>query len=168
MKKNGFTPYKPPSRAVARNRRILKLIVILMGAMVLFAIGWFATGTHISKTQSVNHPIPNAGQAQAPDYGPLIGQWQRSDDNGQLLQINGVGTDGRIDCAYSNPHPVDVAHAETITKGDTIELFLELKDKGYPVAAYQLLYHPDRKILTGLYYQRADGIRYGVTFTRKK
>lgn len=168
MKQKAFTPYKAPSKAVARNRRILKIIVILLGAGVLFAIGWFSTGAHLGKTQSVNNPIPLAGQAQAPNYSPLIGQWQRSDDSGQLLQINGVGPDGRIDCDYANPRPVEVAHAETITKGDTIELFLELTDNGYPVAAYQLLYHPDRNILTGLYYQRADSIRYGVTFTRKE
>jgi hypothetical protein len=45
-------------------------------------------------------------------------------------------------------------------------ILIELRDKGYPGATYQLLYHPVQQALSGVYYQPTAGGTFQVIFTR--
>ena len=97
----------------------------------------------------------------------LTGRWVRP-DGGYVIDIRGVGADGKMDVAYLNPRPINVAQAKASREGGMTKLFLELRDEGYPGSTYTLSHDPQRNTLRGIYYQAAMGQRFEVLFVRIK
>ncbi len=61
-----------------------------------------------------------------------------------------------------------VAQAEASQKGTTAEVFLELRDEGYPGSTYTLAYDPGQDVLSGIYFQAAMGQSFQVLFVRSE
>jgi hypothetical protein len=106
-----------------------------------------------------------AAAAQSP-YAPLLGRWQRIDGD-YILAINRVDTDGTADAAYFNPRPIRVSRARASAEGQKLELFVELRDAGYPGCTYKLAYDKAGKKLAGVYFQVAQQQSYDVEFVRE-
>ena len=102
-----------------------------------------------------------------PGFGPLTGRWLRL-DGGYVLEIHGVDAGGRIDAAYLNPRPINVARAEATREGSTLKVFVELRAPDYPGSTYTLTYDPGSDQLQGVYYQAALQQRFDVRFVRMK
>lgn len=121
--------------------------------------------------QSQQAPEPADRSARSPiekvDLQKLVGRWLRA-DGGYILEIRTVGADGRMDAAYLNPRPIHVGRAEASQKGTTAEVFLELRDQGYPGSTYTLVYDPGQDVLSGVYFQAAMGQSFQVLFVRSE
>lgn len=102
-----------------------------------------------------------------PAFEKLAGRWQRP-DGGYVLQISGVDSAGKLEAAYFNPGPIHVSRAMAFKESDTIKLFVELRDTGYPGCTYSLNYDPQTDQLYGNYFQAAMEETFDVTFARFK
>jgi hypothetical protein len=110
--------------------------------------------------------IKEAVQTVSPDnFHNLVGRWIRP-DGGYLIEIRAVDSKGLLDAAYFNPRPIHVSQARASLVNNEPQVFIELRDKGYPGATYTLSYHPERDVLAGLYYQPAVGQSFEVIFVR--
>ena len=99
------------------------------------------------------------------DRQTLIGNWQRP-DGGYTLAVRSIRSDGSADVGYFNPRAIHVSRAKVTQEGQVLKLFVELQDKGYPGSTYTLLYHAERDMLAGIYYQAALGQSFEVIFVR--
>jgi hypothetical protein len=102
-----------------------------------------------------------------PDFGKLNGRWVRT-DGGYILSVKGVDPGGKMEAAYYNPRPINVSKAQATQEGETLKVFIELRDAGYPGSTYMLTYDPKTDRLGGVYYQAAIGQRFDVIFVRSK
>jgi hypothetical protein len=102
----------------------------------------------------------------SPDsFQQLVGRWIRP-DGGYIIEIRAVESNGTLQAAYFNPRPINVSQARlTIVKNEP-QIFIELRDVGYPGATYALTYHPQQDVLAGLYYQPTAGQNFEVIFAR--
>ena len=101
------------------------------------------------------------------DFGKLKGRWMRP-DGGYILSVKDVDPGGKMDAAYYNPRPINVSKAQAMQEGTTLNVFIELRDTGYPGSTYTLIYDPKTDRLGGVYYQAAIGQRFDVIFVRSK
>jgi hypothetical protein len=97
--------------------------------------------------------------------GKLVGRWLRLDGS-YVLEITSVSPDGRVDAAYFNPNPIHVSKAEASSEKGEVQLFVELRDRGYDGNYYTLAYDRVRDCLAGVYHQLAMGQEYDVEFVR--
>ena len=97
----------------------------------------------------------------------LAGRWQRP-DGGYVLEIRGIGPDGRAKAAYFNPRPIHVSRAEWKDREGLLQLFVELRDVNYPGSTYTLSYDAAADRLAGVYYQAALRETFDVVFERMK
>ena len=81
-------------------------------------------------------------KSETADYKKLVGTWVRP-DGGYVLVIKNVRDDGNIDAAYFNPGTIRVSEARVSTKADRLNIYVELRDTGYPGSNYTLTYDPD-------------------------
>ena len=100
-------------------------------------------------------------------YQRLQGRWQRG-DGGYVIDIRGVDAGGKLTAGYFNPQPINVAKAEASMVGDTLKVFIELRDVNYPGSTYQLTYDSAADRLAGIYFQAALRESYDVSFSRLK
>ena len=100
------------------------------------------------------------------DYGRLIGQWMRP-DGGYVLDIKSIHSDGKIEMAYLNPRPINVSRAQANTKAGKIELFIELRDRGYPGSYYTLTFDPETNRLVGVYHHLVLNQNFNIYFIRR-
>lgn len=107
---------------------------------------------------------PQASPAAA--FQKLRGQWLRP-DGGYVLTIQSVGEDGTAVATYSNPNPVHVSKAKATSKDGTTNLFIELRDEGYPGNTYELEYDAAGDRLTGVYQHLGLGQTFDVAFQRQ-
>jgi len=114
-----------------------------------------ATATGQSKSQAVA------------DIQKLVGRWLRP-DGGYIIEIRNILSGGRMEVAYLNPRPINVSQARASRKSGGLEVFIELRDQGYPGSSYTLNYHPQQDIMTGIYFQAAMGQSFEVMFVRAK
>jgi uncharacterized protein (DUF2147 family) len=133
--------------------RRLKLFAILIGLIVVIAV---AAG--VLQQRGVR-------QARA-DSIKLIGNWIRP-DGGYVISISDINSDGKVKANYSNPNPINVAQAKVIFKGNTVKLFIELRDTGYPGCTYDLSYDKQADRLKGIYYQAEIKQNFDVVFLRR-
>jgi len=144
---------KPAPQAVKPRR------AVLLAAGVLLAFAVVAAGVYCWS------------QARQPDplqaFQKLQGRWQRT-DGGYIIDIRGVDAAGKLTAAYFNPRPINVAKAEASMGGDTLRVFIELRDVNYPGSTYQLTYEVAADRLKGTYYQAALRESYDVDFARLK
>jgi len=106
-----------------------------------------------------------AARSGQPDPGRLVGSWLRA-DGGYVIAVEAATADGRLDAAYYNPSPINVARAEWRDAGGGLDVFIELRDVNYPGATYTLRYLPDRDLLVGQYVQPLVGETFEVGFAR--
>ena len=101
------------------------------------------------------------------DYSTLVGRWTRQ-TGGYEISINKISDNGQAYAEYFNPRPIHVSMAEVSEQKGTLNLFIELRDKGYPGSTYTLKYNPDYDALVGVYFQAAMQQSFDVAFVRKK
>jgi hypothetical protein len=133
--------------------RLVKLLAVLISLIVVIAV---AAG--------VLH-LRGSRPARA-DYIKLVGNWIRP-DGGYIISIRDINSDGRVQAEYNNPNPIKVSQAKISSKGNTIKLFLELQDVGYPDCTYDLSYDKQADKLRGIYYQAAINQKFDVIFLRR-
>jgi hypothetical protein len=97
----------------------------------------------------------------------LQGRWQRN-DGGYVIDIRNVEPGGKLTAGYFNPRPINVAKAEASRDGETVKVFIELRDVNYPGSSYSLTYDPAGDRLSGTYFQAIERVTYDVYFTRLK
>jgi uncharacterized protein (DUF2147 family) len=100
------------------------------------------------------------------EFEKLLGKWQRP-DGVYTIDIRSIDPNsGKIDAAYFNPNPINVGHAQLRQESGNLNLFLELRDTGYPGCTYKLTYDRQSDQLKGVYYQAAVQESYDIYFTR--
>ena len=160
-----------------------RLVPLVAIAIVLLAGIWFAVvqrdrGNDAQPLESpTESPVTTGSAAEEPgvitdsraavpeQVQTLVGRWRRP-DGGYIMEISGVDEDGKLKVAYFNPRPINVSRAEFAGSGDSLAVFVELRDTGYPGATYRLLYDKDRDMLVGLYYQPTVKQTFDVVFVR--
>jgi uncharacterized protein (DUF2147 family) len=105
-------------------------------------------------------------QSLTEDYEKLTGNWVRP-DGGYTLVIKNISFDGSIEAYYLNPNPINVSEARFTTKLGKINIFVELRDAGYPGSYYTLVYDPDSNHLAGVYHHLGLNQNFDVYFVRK-
>ena len=154
-RKNAQSSRQAASAAVRRRRQ--RFAAILIVAAVVVAVGfWWSKGRQ--------HGTPTAVLPK-PAFEKLTGRWQRP-DGGYVIEIRSVEPDGRMNAAYFNPRPINVAKAEASQHGGTVNVFIELRDTNYPGSTYNLTYDPADDCLKGIYFQAAMGQTFDVYFMR--
>jgi hypothetical protein len=96
-----------------------------------------------------------------------VGNWVRP-DGGYVLSVRTVDPAGPGEAAYCNPRPIHVARASVSSMGNSMKLFVELRDEGYPGSTYDLTYDPNDDTLVGIYSQAQIQQRFDVVFLRMK
>lgn len=114
-------------------------------------------------TPATNAPAPATQDNAALEK--LRGGWLRA-DGGYVIEINSVADDGRLEARYLNPRPINVAKAEASLAGETVKVFIELRDVNYPGSTYTLTYDPATDRLDGSYFAAALDQTLDVAFTR--
>ena len=99
-------------------------------------------------------------------FGKLKGRWQRT-DAGYQIEIKDISADGSMQAAYYNPGPIQVSEAKASTKEGVANVFIELRDVGYPGCTYNLSYDVEQDCLRGIYFQAAQQQQYPVEFVRQ-
>ncbi len=85
-----------------------------------------------------------------------------------MLAINRVQPDGTVEAGCFNPNPIRVSRARASPDGGKLELFVELRDSGYPGCTYKLTYDKAEKKLAGVYFQAAQQQSYDIVFAREE
>lgn len=127
----------------------------VIGAAVVLAVGVLAAATLL--------------RGGGPDAGleTLKGRWVRL-DGGYVLEIRAIDARGAIDAAYLNPRPINVARAEAIRDGSTLQVVVELRAPNYPGSTYTLTLDPKSDQLKGAYFQAVTRQTFDVIFVRTK
>lgn len=99
-------------------------------------------------------------------FAKLPGKWLRP-DGGYILEIRSATAEGKLEAGYFNPKPIHVAKAEASREGETVKVFIELRDVNYPGSTYTLVYQPATDRLGGNYFQAALGQNFDVEFVRQ-
>jgi uncharacterized protein (DUF2147 family) len=102
-----------------------------------------------------------------PGFQVLKGRWQRP-DGGYVIEIKNIDQTGKMEAAYFNPRPINVAKADAARDGNTTKVFIELRDVNYPGSTYHLTYDPKSDQLKGTYFQAALKQTFEVEFARLK
>lgn len=97
----------------------------------------------------------------------LKGRWARP-DGGYVLEIRSVDASGKIDAAYFNPKPINIAKADASRDGSTVKVFVELRAPNYPGSTYTLTYDQEQDQMKGIYFQAVEEQRFNVYFVRMK
>jgi hypothetical protein len=110
----------------------------------------------------------NDTQAQSgtTDYEKLVGKWVRP-DGGYILVIKNVRFDGSIEAEYLNPNRISISKAHVKTELGKINIFVELRDVGYPGSYYTLTYDKDTDSLVGVYHHLGINKKFDVHFMRR-
>jgi hypothetical protein len=140
------------------------IIVALMVCLVL-SCGKQEDQKAIS-TPSAENQV-NAPATAKPEFLKLVGKWERP-DGGYVLEIKGVDGEGKLEAAYSNPNPIHVSRAIAFQKDAGTQVFVELRDTGYPGCTYTLKFDPQSDQLYGEYFQASMQQTFNVTFGRLK
>ena len=105
-------------------------------------------------------------QQKTIEYKDLIGRWVRP-DGGYVLHFKAVNDDRSIDAAYFNPNPINVSKAQVSSEPGKTNIFVELRDVGYPGSYYTLVYDPDSDRLAGVYHHLVLKQNFDIYFVRK-
>ena len=172
QKKKNRQSSRKPVKSLPKKRfpifRVSLIIVVVVGAVLLVMANFRPTpqgqaaksDTQMQKAQSAPVSDKTAG------FENLIGRWLRP-DGGYILEIRNIGANGRMDAAYLNPRPINIARAEASWKQGKQAVFIELQDTGYPGSTYTLDYNPDQDVFTGIYFQAVIKKGFEVVFVRQ-
>jgi hypothetical protein len=95
----------------------------------------------------------------------LKGRWLRAEGS-YIVEIRSVEASGKMNAAYFNPRPINVAKAEAMKAGEDLKVFVELRDVNYPGSTYTLTYQPATDRLAGTYFHAVSGQNMDVEFSR--
>jgi hypothetical protein len=145
------------------------VIGVAVGAAILVMVNLRSNGQDQASKSDASLPEVQTTAALDKDQGfeNLIGRWLRP-DGGYIIEIRSISADGRMDAAYLNPRPINVARAEASWKKGRQEVFIELQDTGYPGSTYTLDYNPAQDAFTGVYFQATLKQAFEVVFVRQK
>jgi hypothetical protein len=116
-------------------------------------------------TESASGDQAKISAGDEADFQTLVGRWVRP-DGGYIIEIRGIGPGGRLEAGYFNPGEINVARAEASLEAGTVNLFIELRDRGYPGSTYDLIYDEQEDILIGVYFQAVLQQKFNVLFVR--
>jgi len=146
-------------------KKIKTVIITCIIVAVVVAIGIFLTSRDPSRESSFESlAMESSGKT---DYSKLTGSWIRQ-TGGYVMKINKIIDNGQADAEYFNPRPIHVSQAVASEKNDALNLFIELRDRGYPGSTYNLRYNSEYDALVGVYFQAAMQQSFDVAFIRKK
>lgn len=131
---------------------------VSLGAMVV------AVATLAAWKTCASREAPPADRPSL-DTQKLIGRWRRT-DTPYVVEIHSAGDDGKLQAAYYNRRPINVSVAAARDKNGKLEVFLELRDAGYPGSTHTLTHDTERDLLHGVYFQAAMWQSYNVVFMR--
>jgi hypothetical protein len=165
-----FFYQRPPFKR--RNFPTLLLIIVCAGAAVAGGLLVFNKDANEADQKTAISASDSSSESNAPTAAPdnlrkLVGRWVRP-DGGYVIDIRKVDVDGTLQAAYFNPRPIHVSQARVTQKEGEIQIFIELRDVGYPGATYALRYNAKHDVLAGLYHQPAVGQTFDVAFVRMK
>jgi len=123
--------------------------------------------TSSPQPSSLTNTAASASPENRPQFHKLLGRWLRP-DGGYVLDFKHVEDNGRLEAAYLNPRPIFVSRAEASQETNTMKVFVELQDVGYPGSNYTLAYDAPSDQLRGVYYQAALQESFDVVFVRMK
>lgn len=149
-----------------RAAKWMKIAWVLLAAAVAF-LGWVALKTARNPTApaaAAAAVAPAAGATDA-DTGRILGRWLRP-DGGYVLELRKAHPDGRLDAAYFNPNPINVARATVETVGGETRIYVELRDMNYEGNFYRLRYDPLTDRMAGQYHQVTMQQVYDIEFER--
>jgi len=148
---------------------VFLIIGVAAGAAILVMVNLRSNGQDQASKSNASVPETQSNAALDKDQGfeNLIGRWLRP-DGGYIIEISSISADGRMDAAYLNPQPINVARAEASWKKGRQEVFIELQDTGYPGSTYTLDYNPAQDAFTGVYFQATLKQAFEVVFVRQK
>jgi hypothetical protein len=138
------------------------------GAIAIAAVIAVAV-LRLTSAPPASAPAPTGAAANAESVSEqrLVGRWLRP-DGGYILEIRHAQTDGRLEAAYLNPRPINVARAEWHRKEGRLQVFVELRDVNYPGSTYTLDFLPEQDRLVGAYFQAVQQQTFEVEFVRQK
>ena len=101
------------------------------------------------------------------DASQLSGKWRRT-DGVYALELNQPETNGSINAAYFNPHPIHVEQAQWHRQDDgRLGISIKLQDVGYPGSTYTLEYDKHQDKLHGVYFHAGLHESFVVEFRRR-
>ena len=100
-----------------------------------------------------------------PSFEKLKGRWLRAEGS-YIVEVRSVEASGKMNTAYFNPRPINVAKAEAMKAGEDLKVFVELRDVNYPGSTYTLTYQPATDRLAGTYFHAVSGQNMDVEFSR--
>ena len=134
------------------------VVVCLVLAAIVGVVLW--VGLPFGQTAAVTTSAGNI------DASILKGKWSRP-DGGYILDIRSIDlSSGKMEAAYFNPNPIKIAAAQLRQENGALNLFIELRDTGYPGCTYKLVYDRGHDQLKGVYYQAAVQESYDIYFVR--
>ncbi len=135
--------------------------------LVTFAV-IVALGVWLSRSKpepTANAPAATIAPKAQPGFDKLVGRWIRP-DGGYVIELTRAEENGRLEAAYFNPDPIQVAQAEASRQGTTIRVFIELRGANYSGSTYTLTYEPESDQLAGEYFQALLQQKFEVAFRR--
>ena len=146
--------------------------VIAIGVLIAWAISSARPAPEAAPVPVTTEPEPPAPTPAPPppssqpvDLKVVVGRWVRT-DSPYVIENHGGADDGKLDAAYYNPRSINVSRAEAKDKLGKLEVFVELRDAGYPGSTYTLTYDRSSDTLQGVYFQAAMRQTYDVVFAR--
>ena len=158
------TPATPRQKFSIKSATLILIAVTVAAAgLIVYHFGW-------KKPHQM--PVSETGESQSGptavvEFHRLLGRWLRP-DGGYVIDIRNISTGGTMEAAYYNPRSINVSQAEVSRKQGSLEIFIELRDTGYPGSTYTLVYDPQKDMLFGIYYQASIGQSFEVIFVRTK
>lgn len=154
-----------PSKSKFFPKWVILIVAVAAGAASLIAY-------HFGPNKSDQRPVSEIGESQSGptakiEFHKLIGRWLRP-DGGYIIDIRNISSSGIMEAAYFNPRPINISRAEVLRKKGSLEVFIELRDTGYPGSTYSLMFDPRQDMLSGIYYQATIGQSFEVIFVRTK
>ncbi len=145
-------------------RKFPLVLMVIICAAIAGAGGWLFYHESGKRTDP-GRETSNAQTVSPNNFQNLVGRWIRP-DGGYIIEIRNVDSNGRLEVAYFNPRPIHVSQARLTFENKEPQVFIELRDVGYPGATYTLIYNPEQDVLAGLYYQPTAGQSFEVIFVR--
>jgi hypothetical protein len=153
-------------------RRFLITKVMLLVAGLVAAVFLSVLNGNQAEAESPGPPASvkaenggSANEGAKPGFEELKGRWRRP-DGGYIIEVRNVDAAGKMDVAYFNPRPINVSKAEATREGSATNVFIELRDAGYPGSSYTLTHDPQSNQLKGIYFQAALQQKFEVVFFR--
>ena len=164
---------KSGNKSDGNRRQFSALLFVVVLVIIAIGGGWLLYHKYLTEAEQIaanlakDHPQASSPAPVPAAFRKVVGRWLRP-DGGYVIEIRHVGAEGKLQAAYFNPQPINVSQARVIQKNNQTQIFIELRDAGYPGATYALTYHGQQDVLAGVYYQPTAGQSFEVVFVRMK